>query len=183
MSLFKSICTGTARGVDFDTQRFWLVMDYVRKHFEKDHRLLEVGCDDGAFAVGFAMVGYDVIALDPKTTPYLAHLYMFKRMTLDEYARQAGQLGKAFDVVHLGQVLEHCPEPDEMMEQARAACRGKLIVSVPSFHWKGHLRVYTKDQAVEFLELYMTIEEVHAIEQPSVEGMQTLVVGKPKEGG
>lgn len=180
MSLFKSICEGTARGVDLDKRRFWLVIDYARKYFEKDHKLLEVGCDDGAFAVGFSLVGYDVLALDPETTPYLAHLYMFKRMTLDDYARRGGQLGKAFDVVHLGQVLEHVKDPDEMMEQACAACSGRLIVSVPSFHWKGHLRVYTKDQAVEFLGSYMTIEEVHEIEQSNVEGMQTLVMGEPK---
>lgn len=175
MSLFKAIAVGA-----FDCTRYWLAMNYSRKHFELGHKLLEVGCDDGAFALGFCLAGYDVLALDPEVTPYLGHLYTFKRMTLHDWSRQAGQLGKGFDMVHLGQVLEHVEDPDEMMEQACEACRGKLIVSVPAFNWTGHLRTYTKDQAVKFLEQYMTIDEVHEIKDPLYDSIQTLVFGGPK---
>ena len=177
VSLFKLICYG-----GLNRERYWKVMDYAREQFQVGHRLLEVGSDDGAFAVGFAMLGYDVTALDPVSNPSLTCLYRFKQMTLDYYYTREED-NEAFELIHLGEVLEHCSEPDQMMEQACELCVGKLIVSVPDFEWEGHLQTYTRDQTVEFVGPYMDIDWVYEITHPHHEGTQTLIMGEPKGGG
>ncbi len=175
MGLFELIRNG-----GMERERFRVVTEYAREHFKEDHRLLEVGSDDGAFAVGFCMIGYNVVALDPETIPYLAQLYTFKRTSLAGWYKQHS--GERFELVHLGEVVEHVEDPDEMMKQACHVCSGKMIVSVPNFYYPGHERTYKKDEFVKFVEQYMTIDNSREIKNEKTgDARQWLVMGEPKK--
>jgi len=174
MSLFESIRNG-----GLDRERFRLVTEYAREHFKEGHKLLEVGSDVGAFAVGFCMIGYNVVALDPETIPYLAQLYIFKRVTLNDWYKQHS--AERFEVVHLGEVIEHVEDPNEMMKQACRVCSGKLIVSAPNFHHPGHVRTYDKEGFMKFVAQYMKVDNMYEIKSERTgDARQWLAMGEPK---
>ncbi len=68
--LFEAICEG-----GMNRRRHERVMEYLRSWMKPGDDILEVGCDDGAYALSFAMMGLEVTALDPIRTPFMAHLY------------------------------------------------------------------------------------------------------------
>lgn len=178
--LFEAICSG----VDMNHRRFWKVIEYAKETYKPGMTALEVGCDDGAFALGLTMVGYQVTSLDPIRTPFLAHLYNHQAMSLKRY-KVLFDLWEApdFDLVHLGEVLEHVKDPDAMLDRACSVCSGKIIVSVPNFTAVGHVRTYTSIEFKELLEPYMTIEWFHPIESHKKPGkFQWLAMGSPKAG-
>lgn len=80
---------------------------------DKDVRLLDFGCGDGAFLAEARTRGFDAIGVE-----------------LDASAREAAQrksgcpvlslqevtaMGRQFDIIHLGDVLEHLPAPAETL--------------------------------------------------------------------
>ena len=57
--LFEAICKG--EGMNYE--RYLAVTAYVEENFliHQGQMMLEVGCDDGAYALAFSMMGLDVI--------------------------------------------------------------------------------------------------------------------------
>jgi len=175
MSLLEQIRNG-----GLDGERFRLVTEYAREHFKEGHKVLEVGSDDGAFCVAFCMIGYNVVALDPETIPSLAQLYIFKRVSLKDWYKQHSS--ERFEIVHLGEVIEHVEDPDEMMKQACHVCSGKMIVSAPNFQHPGHVRTYDKEGFTKFVEQYMTFDSVYEIKNEKTgDACQFLAMGEPKK--
>ena len=97
-------------------------------------RLLDVGCGPGFFLRHGADRGWDVHGVEPSEQA-AAHArglgVPVRRGVLDRAL--AAELG-AFDVVHVHQVLEHVPDPAEILRIAGAllAPDGLLFVSVPN---------------------------------------------------
>lgn len=178
--LFEAICSG----VDMNHRRFWAVMNYVRQHTKVGDWVLEVGCDDGAFAVGFALLGRRVDALDHLRTPFLTHLYTYMPRKFDDdfmmdYAAVDSPGG--YQAVCLGEVLEHVKDPETMLARACRICHGKLIVSVPSFAAAGHRCIYTEDTFKELIDPFMNTEKFYSFESHKKPGkFQWLAMGEPK---
>lgn len=176
--LFKAIRDG-----GINRERYWYVMDYARDLFTEGERALDVGSGDGVFAVGFSLIGYHVTALDPRAEPSLTNLYTHKVTTLTEWLLLRGPDESRFDLVHLGQILEHVERPEEMMAQACSVCSGRVIVSVPDFMLPngGHLRSYTWSAFQEFVQRFITAEEWHQIPTAEKPGRhQWICMGWPK---
>lgn len=140
--------------------------------------ILECGCGDGRLtrklhAQGNRVVGLDVQAEPAEVSAFQAYI----RADLAQGLRQAWeQLGeRKFDTVLLADVLEHLPEPEQLLRDCRQVLKanGRIVVSLPNVahFWvrlqllfgrfeygergildRGHLRFYTKKSARRLLE-------------------------------
>jgi 2-polyprenyl-3-methyl-5-hydroxy-6-metoxy-1,4-benzoquinol methylase len=134
-------------------------------------KVLDVGCGQGELAHTLRMRGHYVVGLDAR--PPLFELDQFIQSDLSKgLDAPADQL---FDVVLLADVLEHMPEPIDLLKQAAAhlAPGGSLLVSLPNtVHWsvrmqvargkfeytnkgildRGHLRLFTYATALRLFE-------------------------------
>ncbi len=129
-------------------------------------RVLDIGCGQGEFGHVLKTLGHHVVGVDRALPSF----------ELDEFVR--GDLARGlplgderlFDVIALADVLEHLPEPAELLRAAKAhlAPGGRLLVSLPNaVHWsvraqlaagkfdytnkglldRGHLRFFTRASA------------------------------------
>ena len=113
--------------------RYHRAMDFFREFYKNGNTALEVGCNDGTFAKGLGKLGFRVTAIDAdlKIDP----------MNLDNNVNyikaNLWDLGNScqFDVVHLGQVVEHVNNPDEFMQKVLKLCKpgAPVFFSVPNF--------------------------------------------------
>ncbi|MCO4770435.1 MAG: methyltransferase domain-containing protein [Deltaproteobacteria bacterium] len=133
--------------------------------------VLDVGCGSGEFAGLLEERGHRVTGIDsrPPSTPPSEFIEgnLAEGLPLDPQ--------RTFDVVVLGDVLEHMAEPERLLAAARAhvAPGGKLLVSLPNaVHWsvrtqvargnfeytnrglldRGHLRFFTTKTATRLFE-------------------------------
>ena len=175
--LFEAIRDG---GMNW--RRFWLVMDYVRANSKLGDWVLEIGCDDGAYAVGFSLLGRRVDAVDNLRTPFLTSLYNYMPRKFDEsFEMDMAASEGGYSIVHLGEVIEHVKDPADILARACRICSGKIIVSVPNFMAGGHLRTYTQEEFLHLLRQFINIERDFAILSDKHHGKyQWLAMGTPK---
>ncbi len=175
--LFEAICHGEG----MNHERFWAVMDYAREHYVMGHTALEVGSDDGAYALGFSLLGYEVMALDPARTPFMAHLYHYMPVRLE---RAPINPSPGYQLVHIGEVIEHAKDPAKILARACELCHpdGHLIVSAPNFMAGGHLRTYNKEEFEEFVgpyfDKYDRFRSIESLKNPGK--FHWLAMGRPK---
>jgi 2-polyprenyl-3-methyl-5-hydroxy-6-metoxy-1,4-benzoquinol methylase len=126
-----------------DQQRYALAMNAVKREGVHVY-LLELGCDDGTFAYGFAQLGCSVTAVDLDCStairdhPHVNIEYIQQNVEFLDYTEE-------FDVIHAGEILEHVRNPDRLMDAIRRAAKpnGLIMVSVPNFRHPLHVRTYT----------------------------------------
>lgn len=102
--------------------------------------VLDVGCGQGELAHTLRMRGHHVVGLDAR--PPLFELDDFIQKDLSQGLELAAD--RTFDVVILADVLEHMPEPVQLLKQAmmHLAPGGSLLVSLPNtVHWSVRLQV------------------------------------------
>lgn len=129
-------------------------LDSVLKDTARDNRILDVGCGAGLFFDALQRFGtVEGIESDP--------------VALDSAGRWResifhGELNSAFrpaapyDAILMLDVLEHVPEPEQLLMDARALLNsdGRLVITVPAFNWlwtrhddlNHHLRRYSTRQ-------------------------------------
>lgn len=149
--LFKSV---TKRG-SIDLKRFEMVKEAAEKNFKPGANALEVGCNDGTFAAMIANCGYETIALD--VTPYVQVPGSHRFIEVDA-ARL--HFPFRFDLIHAGEVLEHVKDPDALMRNIARHAGGLVLISVPDFKYKTHLRTYSEESAREQIEPYLQIDKM-----------------------
>ncbi|HXH77923.1 bifunctional glycosyltransferase/class I SAM-dependent methyltransferase [Nocardioides sp.] len=105
-------------------------------------RILDLGCSGGVLAEKVRKLGHHVVGVDVIEIPGV-------RDRVDEFhlldlAAGADQdLGRDYDAVILGDVIEHLPDPLVTLRRAVELLRpaGEVIISVPNFgHWYPRLR-------------------------------------------
>lgn len=103
-------------------------------------RLLDYGCGNGAFAAYMASLGYESVGLEPFSlgAPTREKNLTLIRAPLADAGRELG----VFDVITMWHVLEHVPDPREVLRKllVHLAPKGTLVVSVPNFEsWQSSL--------------------------------------------
>lgn len=127
-----------------DQQRYVLVIDAV-KNKGTSLKILELGCDDGSFAYGFAQLDNKVIAIDLDCSKAI-NIHQHKNIEYVEKNIEDMNYFKEFDVIHAGEILEHVENPDKLMELICRSLKknGLIMISVPNFKHPQHLRTYTR---------------------------------------
>ncbi len=131
-------------------------------------RLLDYGCGAGWYAHRMRRLGWDVTAMDFSPHAVAQVRRLFGIPTVAGTLPHPEILPASFDVITMGAVLEHVPEPHQVIAAAFEALRpgGYLVVSVPNFagwgcrhfdrHWWGlqlphHLLHFTPDTLRQLL--------------------------------
>ena len=118
-----------------DRETFQQRLALIERH-RSPGRLLDVGCTIGTFMQESIKRGWNAVGLEPNPAAC-------------RYAREAGlsvvegflskeswdQLGRDFDVVHMGDVLEHVANPQEAVRVAASGLKrgGLLSITTPDF--------------------------------------------------
>ncbi|MCG8414234.1 MAG: class I SAM-dependent methyltransferase [Pseudomonadales bacterium] len=97
---------------------------------DKSQRVLDVGCGRGVLLAGFQQLGVNALGLERPDSGFDV-IDGVETTTLDELVQQ----GRKFDVIVLWHVLEHLPEPEQMLAQIQQLLTddGSLFVEVPNF--------------------------------------------------
>lgn len=97
-------------------------------------RALDIGCGPGDFLLAAKHRGWDVLGVEP--SPMAAEYAASRGLEIENAffsAELAGTLGN-FDLVHMSEVLEHIPNPLELLASVKEILNpgGILCVSVPN---------------------------------------------------
>lgn len=140
--------------------------------------VLELGCSTGFFSrhllgQGCRVVGVEVDSDAAAQAKKFCHQVFVADLSSGDWVSELRQ--NAFDVILMGDVLEHLPDPGAVLRQVRPLLRnaGTLIISLPNVvHWATrfrllcgrfeyapwgtlditHLRFFTPDSARELIE-------------------------------
>jgi 2-polyprenyl-3-methyl-5-hydroxy-6-metoxy-1,4-benzoquinol methylase len=163
----------------------WQGESMTRLPWVGEGRLLDYGCGSGWFAARMQELGWQVTAMDfnPLSLAAVAGRYHLPVIagTLPHPKVKPG----SFDVVTMGMVLEHVPDPHRVIESAARtlAPGGLLVVSVPcisswSFRifgadWYGlelprHLLHFSPATLRKLVETHgLEVQEIRAVARPS----------------
>ncbi len=130
-------------------------MQYIYKRFLRNvpapARVLVIGVKGGRDYFLFRNLGHDVVALDLGPQPCIEPIV---------YCNVEEPLpfpAETFDLVLVGEVLEHLKEDARALEHIRHVLKpnGRLIVSLPFFHdaEEGHMRVHSPISGERLLKM------------------------------
>jgi SAM-dependent methyltransferase len=141
--------------------RYWwhvakrsLVTSLLKTHFPPPGLLVEGGIGSGRNLVEFQQLGYDVAGFDvmPQAVEHVRRRGM-ERVHLHDLGAAWPLEEQSVRAVVMLDVLEHTPDPVEVLRHARAslATGGGVLVTVPAYPWLfsnwderlGHYRRYT----------------------------------------
>ncbi|MBI3681458.1 MAG: methyltransferase domain-containing protein [Acidobacteria bacterium] len=110
---------------------------YLREWVGSRQQVLDIGCGDGFQAAELAKMGNEVTGIDLVEQPRnLEAMRQYVRADLSQGLEPLGAelSGRRFDKILLMDILEHLPQPERILRQARELLspKGQLIVSVPN---------------------------------------------------
>jgi 2-polyprenyl-3-methyl-5-hydroxy-6-metoxy-1,4-benzoquinol methylase len=126
--------------------------------------LLDVGCGNGEFIKRMQSFGWKVSGVDPDP----AAVQWGKQQGLEVFQGMVSDVpaGANYDVITLSHVLEHVPDPVELLRECRRRLRpltGTVILTTPNInslghrwfreYWRGlevprHLRIFSRDALI-----------------------------------
>jgi 2-polyprenyl-3-methyl-5-hydroxy-6-metoxy-1,4-benzoquinol methylase len=138
-------------------------------------RLLDVGCNEGAFGAFIASRGTEVFGIEPNPDAAAIAATRLSDVVVGKYPEDFPP-SETFDCIVFNDVLEHMPEPELALEAARQqlTARGCIVASIPNVRsinvvaplvlrgrwdyadWgildRTHLRFFTKSTMRQFFE-------------------------------
>ncbi len=130
-------------------------VQFIYEEFTKElpsaARILIVGVMGGRDYFLFKNLGYDVVAIDLGPQPDI------EQINICNVEEPLPFPGETFDVVLVGEVLEHLRDDCRALENIRRVLKrnGKLIVSLPFYNdWEeGHMRIHSPRSGERLLKL------------------------------
>jgi 2-polyprenyl-3-methyl-5-hydroxy-6-metoxy-1,4-benzoquinol methylase len=102
-------------------------------------RLLDVGCGNGRFLKLMSTLGWDVHGIEPD--PVSAEVARrFSGATVHRELSEASYPPESFDVITMNHVLEHMPNPEEVLTACHHLLQpgGQIGIAVPNWRSIGH---------------------------------------------
>jgi len=107
-------------------------------------RLLDFGCQQGAFAVIAAEMGWEVVAVDcaaangEKAEQIIAERGLAEKVRVQIAASPLDAQGGPFEAVWAGEILEHVADPRGLLEQLEQILKpgGLMLLTVPFGPWE-----------------------------------------------
>ena len=127
------------------------IISTIYRYCPPGARILEIGCSQANASLLLAEAGYLSVALDvrPEALQYARSKY--ERGLFHPVVGSAEALplrADSFDAAILGELLEHCADPQAIVRQACFALRpeGILVITTPNGNYLGsHQPLYTSD--------------------------------------
>jgi 2-polyprenyl-3-methyl-5-hydroxy-6-metoxy-1,4-benzoquinol methylase len=123
--------------------RYATVLQELRPYATRGDKLLDVGCNDGVYAIPYSENGGRAVGIDispsliRRASGKAAHLGLSNCRFVQadiESPKIEQTIGENFDVVLCSEVLEHLTSPDQALRKMRELLRegGSLILSTPT---------------------------------------------------
>ena len=116
------------------------IIETMGLHASHGEKLLDVGCGDGGFLTTMSLAGWDVSGIEPD--PIAARVAREKHPTsiIAHTLREANLADTSMDVVTMSHVIEHLPDPLQILRECRRILKpnGKLVVVTPNLGSQGH---------------------------------------------
>ncbi|WP_231603798.1 class I SAM-dependent methyltransferase [Neorhodopirellula pilleata] len=142
-------------------------------------RILDLGCGDGVYVGQLALLGHDIIGIDGDSDAVaLARDQLAKRSltnaevihaSLGQFANSSPR-AQSFDLVYSMDVIEHLPDPLELIRVATQFCKrdGVICIGTPIFRSEAtvspyHVKEYTKEEFGQLLEPFMDSLQIHCL--------------------
>jgi 2-polyprenyl-3-methyl-5-hydroxy-6-metoxy-1,4-benzoquinol methylase len=144
---------------DFQAQDFGTLLDEVQRH-RPAGRLLDIGCSIGRLLDLARRRGYDVLGLELGERAAQHAREHYGLPILQRTLNETGLDADSFDVVTLMEVLEHLPQPREMLREVHRILKpgGALLIGVPNV-WSlgvivlhGQARTFNRNHLIFFSE-------------------------------
>lgn len=116
--------------VDFAPTR-----EALAKAYPQRGKLLEIGCSYGFLSKYFRDDGWDTTGLEPDPIPARHAREVLGLRVVDAVPSQARLPAASFDVVLMMHVIEHAPDPREMLAEIHRVLKpgGTLVMETPRF--------------------------------------------------
>lgn len=134
-------------------ERLEKILGAIRRYCPQGARVLEIGCSQANVSLLLAEAGYLTVGLDLRSAALHYARSKYDRGLFYPLAGSAEALplaANAFDAAILGELLEHCADPQAVIRQARAVVKpgGILVITTPNGDYLGsHEPLYNSDLA------------------------------------
>jgi len=134
-----------------DSKRFNFIINELKDIFEKGMTILDIGPNDGSFTSILKDIGFVVTTIDIEPRKFEWEHIVGDIQTI--------KLERKFDVIVMGEVLEHLKKPDKAMRNiiGMSDINTVIMVSVPNFEHPNHVRVYNDKNFRKFIKRYIDI--------------------------
>lgn len=154
--------------------------EFVRSYLQPEASVLDLGCGDGAYLYQLRTDASRLVGIDADVSAVrLARKQLRKhgvdnvdvhQMPLSNVALEALNASAGFDVVYSMDVIEHLPEPEELLEAASRTLKesGVAVIGTPLFVRPDlvspyHVKEFTKEEISEIIASRLTIESEHLL--------------------
>jgi 2-polyprenyl-3-methyl-5-hydroxy-6-metoxy-1,4-benzoquinol methylase len=177
-------------------------IDLVGRYATPTDRCLDVGCGDGAYAFALSRHVTHVVGIDADYDAVrLANRELRRRSVANVRCQQraisdltlaAVHEAEPFDLVYSMDVIEHLPQPEQLLERAVSvvAPTGTVVVGTPLFLGNAllspyHVREFRRDELVELVEPWLDLSDVHVLPMRRLDGAVhdegfVVAVGQPR---
>ncbi|MEI6296929.1 MAG: class I SAM-dependent methyltransferase [bacterium] len=109
------------------------IIDYIKANIQKGKKILDIGCSNGEFIFKLKEIGYECFGVELNKGTY----EIAKNNGLNVQnciLEEAGFKDSFFDVIFLGDIIEHVADPDNFIRECRRILKseGIIIISTPN---------------------------------------------------
>ena len=143
------------------SEEFQETLRMIKKLYPSAKTILEIGAGNGIAAINFALLGYQVTAVEPDDSDtvgakairrLIEHYKLDNIKVLEGYAEEIGFASESFDIVYIRQAMHHAYDLKKFIgESARVVKKNGLLFTV-----RDHVIFDKKDK-----ELFLQTHPLH----------------------
>jgi len=163
-------------------------IEVVGRYATPTDRCLDIGCGDGAYAYALSQHVTSVVGVDADYDAVkLANRELRRRavanvtchqMVIADLSLAAVGRSTPFDLVYSMDVIEHLPEPEQLLERAVSvvAPTGYVVIGTPLYLGEEllspyHVREFCRDELLALVEPWLDLTDVHVLRMRRLDGV------------
>ena len=163
-------------------------IEVVGRYATPADRCLDIGCGDGAYAYALSRHVASVVGVDADYDAVkLANRELRRRavanvtchqMVIADVTLAAVGRSEPFDLVYSMDVIEHLPEPEQLLERTVSvvAPTGYVVIGTPLYLGEAllspyHVREFGRDELLALVDPWLDLTDVHVLPMRRLDGV------------
>ncbi len=164
-----------------------MLMDAVAKYIKPDYTVLDIGCGDGAYLGNMAErfkngwgIDAEEAAIELAAKKFAEHKItncQVRNLRIDQAKAFFAAQPQVFDLVWSADVIEHLPQPEELLELATQVlhAQGKVLIGTPLYITDAlvspyHVKEYSRAEMRDILSPFFQIDAEIVLPQTRQDG-------------